>query len=135
MFGGSPAPGLALGGALLAEGTSVSLERGDFGVTEDHDLSVLMIGPFVDGFPVPTGGWHFGGTLGLARITVSDLAYGTARANGVGGAFWLGRDFWVAPDWSVGPLVKFTGALARDKSPDVHASTFSVTVLFTALYH
>lgn len=136
MIGGSPAPGLAVGGALLGEATaSVDFDR-DGRHAFDRPMSLLIVGPFVDGFPRPNRGWHFGGTLGLARLSLGSTSIDERRdTNGIGGAFWLGNDFWVAPDWSVGPLLKFTGALTRANDPDITAGSFSISILFTALYH
>lgn len=136
LVGGSPSPGLAVGGALLAEGTAAV----DFDVGRTHaydrSMSLLIVGPFVDGFPRPNRGWHLGGALGVAQLSLGKTS-GDARrtTNGIGGSFWLGNDFWVAPDWSVGPLLKFTGALTSAGEPDIAAQSFSISILFTALYH
>jgi hypothetical protein len=35
----------------------------------------------------------------------------------------------------VGPLLRFSGAVTRANDPDVNASTFAMTLLFTGLYH
>jgi hypothetical protein len=136
LIGGSPSPGLAIGGALLAEGTaSVDFDRNDVHVV-DRSMSLAILGPFIDGFPRPSRGWHFGGTLGLARLSLGSTSLDKRRdTNGIGGAFWLGNDFWVAEDWSVGPLLKFTGALTKASDPDISAGSFSISILFTALYH
>jgi hypothetical protein len=135
MIGGSPAAGVAVGGALLAEGSAaIEFERGSF--TQDRSLTVAMLGPFIDGFPSPNRGWHLGGMLGFAHLAVEGSRNDdVSKTNGFGGAFWVGHDFWVADEWSVGPLLRLSGALTNGKDPDVHASTFAVTVLFTGLYH
>ncbi|MGC4089796.1 MAG: hypothetical protein QM756_18310 [Polyangiaceae bacterium] len=102
----------------------------------DCSMSLFVLGPFVDGFPRPNRGWHFGGTLGVARLTLGSTSADSRRnLHGIGGAFWLGNDFWVADDWSVGPLLKFTGALTKSDDPDMSAGSFSISLLFTALYH
>ncbi len=136
MVGGSPSVGVAVGGALILEGTaSVSFDRGSTHAV-DRSLSLAIIGPFIDGFPTPSRGWHFGGTVGLARLSVGSVSADQLNhTNGLGGAFWLGNDLWVADDWSVGPLLKFTGALTRASSPDVSASSFSISIGFTGLFH
>lgn len=136
MIGGSPAAGVAVGGALLAEGSAaIEFDRGSFG-SQDRSLSVAILGPFIDGFPSANRGWHLGGTLGFARLTVEDTSSdGLSKTNGFGGAFWVGHDFWVADEWSVGPLLRFSGALTNGSDPDVHASAFAMTLLFTGLYH
>jgi hypothetical protein len=136
MIGGSPSPGVAIGGALLAEGSAaVEFDRASFG-SEDRSLSLGLLGPFIDGFPSANRGWHLGGMLGLARLSIGKVSSdGVNNTNGLGGAFWIGHDSWVADEWSVGPLLRFSGALTRASEPDVHASTFAITLLFTGLYH
>lgn len=136
LVGGSPAPGLAIGGALLGEGTAaVDFDRGDVHGF-DRSMQLVIVGPFIDGFPRVNRGWHFGGSVGLARLSLGSTSRDERRdTNGIGGAFWLGNDFWVGPDWSVGPLLKFSGALTQRSDPDLTTSSFSISILFTALYH
>lgn len=136
LIGGSPSPGLALGGALLAE-SAASVDYDYNGRhAYDRSTSLLVLGPFVDGFPKPHRGWHLGGSLGLAQLSLGKTSLDDRRQTyGVGGSFWLGGDFWVAPDWSVGPLLKFTGAVTGASDPDITAQSFSVALLFTVLYH
>jgi hypothetical protein len=136
MIGGSPAPGVAIGGALMGEGSaSIEFERGSFSA-EDRGVTAGMLGAFIDGFPSANKGWHLGGMLGLARLTVEDTSSdGLSETAGLGGAFWVGHDFWVGDEWSVGPLLRFSGALTKGSDPDVNASTFAATLMFTGLYH
>ncbi|HEY8945978.1 MAG TPA: hypothetical protein VIM73_17035 [Polyangiaceae bacterium] len=136
MIGGSPARGLALGGALLAQGAlSAELDRPGQ-PPEDRGVTVLILGPFVDGFPIPSKGWHVGGMLGLALSNIEDSSNdGFAETRGFGGAAWFGHDFWVADEWSMGPLLRLAGTLTRDKDADVNASSLSLMLLFTALHH
>jgi hypothetical protein len=135
MFGGSPSPGIAIGGGLLTQGAfSVNFERNGYDV--DRSVSMALIGPFIDGFPNANKGWHFGGLVGLAAVNVEDdNDDGLSKTGGFGGSVFLGYDFWVADEWSVGPLVRFTGALTKDDDGNVDAQTFSSVVSFTALYH
>lgn len=135
MIGGSPSPGLAIGGALLAQGAfSAEFERGPD--TENRDLSVVLLGPFIDGFPIATKGWHFGGMLGLAAVNVEDSSRdGVSETVGLGGAAWFGHDFWVADEWSVGPMLRLNGTLTQNEDDDTSASSFSALLLFTALHH
>lgn len=133
MIGGSPSPGLAIGGALLGQGASPEFERGS-AFSEDRGLSVFILGPFIDGFPNPVKGWHFGGMLGLAAVTIEDSAQdGIQRTTGAGAAAWVGHDFWVADEWSMGPLLRLTGTVTE--GDDARASSLSAMLLFTALCH
>ncbi len=135
MFGGSPSPGIAIGGGLITQGAfSVNFERNGYDV--DRSVSMALIGPFIDGFPNANKGWHVGGLVGLAAVNVEDGDdEGLSKTTGFGGSVFLGYDFWVADEWSVGPLVRFSGALTKDGDGNVDAQTFSTVVSFTALYH
>lgn len=137
MIGGSPSVGLALGGALLAHGAAgVDFDRGRRTPSEDRSLSLFVLGPFVDGFPMPNKGWHVGGMAGLALAKIEGSREDSlGRTLGVGGSIWFGHDFWVADEWSLGPLLRLTGALTRDGDADANASTLSLMVLFSVLRH
>jgi hypothetical protein len=135
MIGGSPSPGLAIGGGFLAQGAfSTELERGNY--RTDRSISSFVLGPFIDGFPNANRGWHVGGLVGLAAVNVEDSSGdGVSETVGFGGAVFLGYDFWVADEWSVGPLVRFAATLTSNQDDDVDATTFSTLIGFTALYH
>jgi hypothetical protein len=137
MIGGSPAPGVAIGGALLAQGAvSAELDRGSGFAAQDRNFSIAILGPFIDGFPMPNKGFHLGGTLGLAALSF-ESADGDrlGETAGFGGAAWVGYDFWVADEWSVGPLFRLAGTLTRNEEDEIDASSLSAVLLFTALYH
>ncbi len=101
--------------------------------------ALLLIGPFVDGFPNPKRGFHVGGTLGLAGVSFSKLGAADERreANGFGGAVWIGHDFWVADEWSIGPSLRFLTTITQDKTKDTDLTVTSraLTLMVTALYH
>jgi hypothetical protein len=137
LVGGSPSPGITVGGALLtnaapsASASRAGLDNGDRGV------GVALIGPFVDGFFDPKRGLHLGGMVGLASIDVEDDTSrdDLRRTGGAGGAAWIGYDFWVASQWSTGVQFRVAGALTREKDGDVDASAVTTTLMFTTLYH
>ncbi|MDX2051324.1 MAG: hypothetical protein SFV15_02970 [Polyangiaceae bacterium] len=138
LAGGSPSPGLSIGGALLSSAAfSASFERA--GLKADRDASLAMLGVFVDGYPKANGGWHLGGAMGLAQMKVEKRAgdLGKDAMGGLGGAAWVGYDQWVADEWSMGGLLRFAGALtsAKENSVETSASTFSTTLMFTTLYN
>lgn len=136
MLGGSPSPGLAVGGALLAHGAFPAEFERSATATQDRSLAVGILGPFIDGFPVATKGWHLGGMLGLALANVEGSSSDQVSATrGLGGAAWFGHDFWVADEWSVGPMLQLAATVTRDGDSDTGASTFSLLLLFTALRH
>jgi len=94
------------------------------------------VGPFVDGFPNPFGGWHFGGTAGLAQVSF-DTGVGADSALGFGAAAWLGHDAWVSPEWSVGGQLRFDAlrATASDDDIDTTLTRLALSLQFTALYN
>jgi hypothetical protein len=133
LIGGSPSPGVALGGALLSGYTFTSDGGAD---AFDPNVQTLLVGPFIDGFPNPAGGWHFGGTVGLASIQASDRRVAESTW-GVGGAAWAGFDQWVGDEFAVGGLVRFSVArTAGDgNATDTVVSAANLGLFFTALYH
>lgn len=139
MVGGSPSPGVAIGGGLFTNSMfSADFERNDRLVGE-RDVVVGILGPFIDGFPNPKGGWHLGGAIGVAAVDLeSELVDNTYnRTEGVGGVAWFGYDAWVGDEWSVGGLVRIsaTRTLSESDSYDVAATTRALTLMFTGLYH
>ena len=139
LVGGSPSRGVAVGGALLSNTLlAADLEQSGDTVT-DRDISIVLLGPFIDGFPNAKRGWHLGGTIGLSAVKQKDLGeFGqTDRTVGLGAAAWAGYDAWVGDEWSLGGQLRFMLTRTRDggADPEVAASTRSITLMFTALYH
>jgi hypothetical protein len=137
LVGGSPSPGVAIGGGILtsaAPSAEVSVNDTDIG---NRSIGFGIVGAFVDGFFNPRKGFHMGGMLGVARIDVEDNTESgdVAATGGVGGAAWLGWDFWVANQWSTGVLFRVAGALTRNGDEDIDASAVATSVMFTAVYH
>jgi hypothetical protein len=98
-LGGTPAPGLVVGGAavshlapLTANGSRLLLSEATYGI-------------LLDWFPDPTDGWHVGGTIGLGFV-----GYGNARGYSPGASLLAGYDFWIAPQWSLGAVLVATWA-------------------------
>jgi hypothetical protein len=139
MVGGSPSRGVAVGGALLTNGAfSAAFDRGGVDAG-DRSLGFVLLGPFLDGFPNPRGGWHLGAALGLALVQIEDSAATPTLTNtrGFGGAGWFGYDWWVADEFSAGLSLRLGGALTRDARDgmDVRAQAFGGTVVISGLYH
>lgn len=133
LVGGTPSPGLAVGGGLQLG----SLLRPDFDEQGDalatRNVGFLLLGPFVDGFPKANGGWHLGGMVGLAGL--GETAVSDASA-GFGGAAWVGYDTWVGADWSLGGMLRFTAlATTGDDPADHSASLLGVSLGLSVLYH
>jgi hypothetical protein len=137
LIGGSPSPGIAVGGGLIGNWLfSAEFEQAGFETRVNRDIQSGLVGVFVDGFPRVSGGWHVGGLIGLAAVQIGDQG-NPSDTTGFGGAVWTGYDQWVADDWALGGLVRFTATrtMAEDEPFDVTASHANLTFMFTALYH
>lgn len=139
LVGGTPSKGLALGGALLNEaGVAHSVEQNGRSLG-DSNVRLSLIGPFVDGFFDPKGGFHLGGAVGFAALAVEDLSSEgeTETLGGFGGAAWAGYDAWVADDWAIGGLIRAGGAITRKSADtgDITAQSFSLGMMLTVLHH
>lgn len=134
LVGGSPSPGLTLGGAVLGQiGAGLNL-KDDSGQSIGQGSHFHFIaGPFVDAFPNDKRGFHVGAALGFAGSKFNHGPNITETAWGGGAAAWLGYDTWVAPEWSVGAMLRGTGAYMVGDNADVTA--FGLTLLLTLLYH
>ncbi len=136
MVGGAPAPGIILGGAFLFDRLPSTTFEVD-GVQGKTGTMLMTIGPFIDGYPNPRGGFHLGGTVGpcFARLKNNADFVGT-KSNGFGLAAWFGYDWWVADQWSVGGLLRFSGSNTTnpDGSPALSVDTRSIALMFTAVY-
>jgi len=139
-LGGTPTPGLAMGGALsfLSANSTTRRVDGD-SLSGDVSGSTALLGFFVDGFPDPERGFHFGGSAGLAsaRSNVKNSGQDEFNGGGLGLAGFLGYDMWVSPQWSLGGMVRFLGTLTRENRDSVNYQTSfgGASLSFTALYH
>lgn len=137
-LGGTPIPGLALGGALTGFGIGSDRRRAE-GETIYGDLtgSTGMVGFFADAFPDPEAGFHFGGALGLASAS-SEIKDGRKfEGSGLGLQAFGGYDFWVGEQWTIGGMARLMGSLTRETRDGTKYETSlgGFTLSFTALYH
>lgn len=131
MLGGSPSPGIAVGGGLL---TNIGFGA-DYGVAGANGTILhFMAGPFFDAFPNDKRGWHLGTMLGFSGLALGGASPSSAdSAFGGGGAVWGGYDMWVAPEWSVGFDLRGTGAYMI--GDDLGAGAFSMMFMISILHH
>ncbi len=137
LAGGAPSPGIIIGGALLLDSLSSTTFKADDGYSAKASVSLLTLGPFIDGYPNPRGGFHLGGTVGLSSARLAnDPNIPTNKALGFGLAAWLGYDWWVADQWSVGGLLRFSGAHTSRNidSTDISVDTRAITLMLSAVY-
>ena len=141
-LGGTPTRGLVVGGGLFLQ----SMRHDDLeatGASPDDDspgeVSLFALGPFVDFYPDPQQGFHFGGTLALAGLAYdAPGTTGPAESRGAGGgAFgaWVGYDAWIAREWSLGAQLRYLGAATKNGEYDWKGATDVILLQFTALYH
>jgi len=141
MIGGTPAPGVTLGGAYL--GNYAARRDPDAAGQPDSWMSLGIVGPFIDVFPNPRRGFHFGGAIGPAgTASYDDNSEERAVAFGFGGSLWAGYDFWVSDQWSIGAELRLSAA--RVETPAARNLDFrerdqlgvgSGALLISALYH
>jgi hypothetical protein len=139
LVGGTPSPSLTVGGAV----TLKSISDPEVRLQNDSEAGsgsggLLMVGPFVDGFPMSNGGLHFGGLVGFAtgtgRREQSDDDFDGA---GIGAAAWVGQGFWVGKEVSLGFVLKLDAAFMRDDSGPVALTetVYGGALSFSVLYH
>lgn len=140
LIGGSPSPGVSIGGGLMVDPLfGVDYDRNGFGMGS-HGGTSALIGPFIDGFPDASRGWHLGALVGVGgqtfqNVNASGSKYSTAR--GFGGAAWFGYDFWVAGEWAVGPELRLMGQRSGDSKSgeDISAWSRSFTIGVSGLFN
>jgi hypothetical protein len=136
-FGGTPVPGVTIGGFLTGmDVISPKLTLGGQTYNSANGVSVGLgqIGPYVDVYPDPHGGFHFLGGLTYASLSLND-GQGTSKQEGSGYGLnaGVGYDFWVSPTVSLGVLARVTYArttlsqYANVNSPDATAAKVTVT--------
>jgi hypothetical protein len=144
--GGTPWRGVALGGMASLQ----SVSDGDT-VVEGRETGLgsrggtFLLGPFVDAFPDPLRGLHFGGSLALAFLGAKgdshalrdELRVPDYSGAGLGASAWIGYMGWVGPEFSLGGLVQLTGYGTADKDDQIErrGSGWALNVSLTALYH
>jgi hypothetical protein len=144
MIGGALSPGVFLGGAVFLQ-QAFNPQYKENGVTyqsnTDKSLNFGFIGPFIDWYPHPRDGFHVGGFVGFARLTMTNPNGDATSYSPIGGAggFLLGHDFWVDPHWclglslhAVGGRVAGTPELTQPTNSRV-ATAFGVGQLFVSM--
>jgi hypothetical protein len=150
-LGGSLRPGLVLAGSFLAQGAELGRIENQSGSTSvNKGAGLVLFGLTLDMYPDPRSGFHVSGSIGPALMsTVEDDRVNRRWRNEAGGGVSLatGYDWWISPQWSMGFLVRATGARlwgsttyeeASDKvtsDPSSRRAVGTFSVLFSALFH
>jgi hypothetical protein len=134
--GGTPTPGLVLGGGIFGahvpspeaddmEATVVIV--GDInGDVEFDGMTFALLAPFIDYYPSPREGLHLTAAVGLGLLSVGDGTWeGTTYepfqdhgSAGVGALVGVGYEFWLADRWSLGALARVTYAAPAGDDDD-----------------
>jgi hypothetical protein len=158
-IGGTPAPGLVIGGSISFSGTNdvtthdLSVNGATVSDLSHQNASMGLFGPMVDYYIDPKLGWHVQGVLGLAWVNVSEgirdgrPVTSKHNAGGLGFSVGGGWEGWVGKQWSMGALLRLTYASA-ETNPDQNVPRGSAPVerwaykaisfpelLFTVTYH
>jgi len=117
-FGGTPAPGLVIGGTVNVAGTG-DVTTNDLTVNGARvtdmkyaQASLWFVGPFVDYYIDAHLGWHVQGALGIAGLNLTEGRRGQTEvrsrteAGGLGFALGGGWEGWVGKQWSMGVLLR-----------------------------
>ena len=140
-FGGTPAPGLVIGGGSYGMYVPSPKLKSNGNETDGGALTISGIGPFVDYYLDPNGGAHFGGALLLASIGVSEKDSAPKGSGiGFGGAIFGGYEMWIGDQWSVGVIgrVAYYNAKVTFDAPGDPKNTISgitPAVLLGFTYH
>lgn len=151
-IGGTPAPGLVIGGALYLDGaigqpssTDVKIDGVRAGSLTFDRASLALFGPFVDYYIDPKLGFHLQGSLGLAWMAFGRATHAGSPATqdrstgGLGFMLGGGYEWWIADQWSLGALLRFVyvSTESNDNEPERwRAKGFAVPeIMFGATYH
>jgi hypothetical protein len=149
--GGAATAELDIGGAIskgfILAGSYVGTFLGSPDLKNDTRLvrtsrasNLSMLSVMGDVYPNPSGGFHVGGSLGVASVRDTDVPNATRSSQdqtGLGLSAHVGYEWWVGNYWGLGGLLRFTyagtkgdyvGGTATD-----HITAF--TLLFTATYN
>lgn len=141
-FGGTVAPGLVLGGGIY--GTSIASPTYSQGnLEEDGGAAVAsMVGPFIDYYFDPNGGFHLEAALGYTALSAEEgdvYPLESASGGGFGLVAGVGYEWWVGEQWGLGVLGRLhyvSGTVTGDDSDeDTDVSGTIISVLLTGTLH
>lgn len=141
-LGGTPVPGLVLGGYLSgmsAPGPEAEINGMTFEADDDVSLGLGSIGPYVDYYPDPLGGFHVLGSLGYAQVSFDDGdgVVEDATSSGFTLGAGVGYDAFVSDEWSLGALGRLGYAwTSHDTSGvTVHDDALMIGLSFSVSCH
>jgi hypothetical protein len=134
LLGGTPAPGLVIGGGLIATNApDATFKFGSLSSSSDTTVTFSWFGAFVDWYVNPREGFHLQGLMGFAALSSTN-----DDPSGIGVGVGIGQEWWVADQWSLGILGRLMYAhmtRSEDDSTTNRHSVIAPALLFTATYH
>jgi len=132
-------PGLIIGGELYIEqvaNPTVTVAGRNVG-TDVSVGTLTMLGPYIDWYLDPHKGFHFGGMIGGARLTMKDSADNKLSNDpiGGGGMAFVGYEWWAAEQWAVGVQGQFAVASMNDSSANTRHTWISGGLVFSVTYN
>lgn len=144
-FGGTPAPGIVLGGGiynLSIPSAKYTVGRGDFVREEDAEFGVLtMVGPFLDAYVSPKHGVHFQVAPCFSSVAPGQsdtIVTQDVTGSGFGVMAGVGVEGWVGEQLGVGLLarVQYAKYTVKDEDDDEYDfEMFAPTLLLTTTLH
>jgi hypothetical protein len=133
-LGGTAAKGLVVGAELLGASVSNASFNGGPAGGGEVTASFGELGFLMDWYPVPTGGWHAGGVVGVGGGGVQDAGGNRMSSAAFCASALGGYDWWIGPQWSLGlELVLSAGTSGSLKDSNGNDSGYSFTPLAGAL--
>lgn len=138
LIGGTPAPGLVVGGGFHFSTADGSLRGGPRNSGAVSGLAPTL-GPFVDWYPDPKNGWHVGLLAGLGGTSLGDGPVSEASTTFASTLFG-GYDAWIGPEWSLGVFAAASAAtrgtlMDGDNDTGYTAAPLSFVVEASLLLH
>lgn len=140
-IGGALSPGIILAGSYTFQSVgNANLKNDTRNVREPHDPTLTLLGAMLDVYPNSKGGFHLGGALGIAAVTIRNVDDNDPKRggqSGIGFAPHIGYEWWVGNYWGLGVLGKLLLARSEgDYGDSTEKNTVTgVSIMFSATYN
>ncbi len=136
-FGGSPVPGLAIGGGITTyDVPSYTVKSDGFSETGAGHLTLSVVAAFGDYYFNPNQGLHAEALLGFGVLGAQDNSGNVSDVTPAGLALGVGfgNDWWVSDEWSIGVLGRFIYAPLSYSSGGVTEKFSTITPALMATF-